>query len=117
MSRRSEKVASLLKEVVSEIIVHNLKDPVFRQFISITDVKIGEDLKKATFYFRVYQGDEKQIETALNKAKGYIKKLIAEKIVIKFIPDIEFKPDDTLEKEKRMEELFQKIAKMKGSGQ
>ena len=82
MSRRSEKVASLLKEVVSEIIIHNLKDPVFKQFISITDVKIGEDLKKATFYFRVYQGDEKQIETALNKAKGYIKKLIAEKIVI-----------------------------------
>lgn len=49
MSYRSKKVASLLQEVVSEIIMHELNDPIFRQLITITEVKIGEDLKKQLF--------------------------------------------------------------------
>ncbi|WP_038055585.1 30S ribosome-binding factor RbfA [Thermodesulfobacterium hydrogeniphilum] len=113
MAHRPEKIASLLKKVISEIIIYELNDPIFQQFISITDVKIGSDLKKAIVYFRVYGDQTEEVEKALNKAKGYIKKLIGEKIIIKFIPDIEFKPDDKEEKEKRLEELFAKISKTK----
>lgn len=113
MSYRSKKVASLLQEVVSEIIMHELNDPIFRQLITITEVKIGEDLKKAIIYFRVYKGETQEVEKALNKAKGYIKKLMGEKITIKFMPDIEFRLDDRIEKEKKLEELFAKISKVK----
>jgi ribosome-binding factor A len=111
MSYRSKKVASLLQEVISEIVMHELNDPVFNQFISITEVKIGEDLKKAIIYFTVYQGNTEEVEKALNKAKGYIKKLMGEKITLKYIPDIEFRRDDRAEKEKRLDELFAKISK------
>ncbi len=113
MAYRPEKVASLLQKVISEIIMHELNDPVFQKFISITDVKMGSDLKKAIVYFRVYGNQTDEVEKALNKAKGYIKKLIGKKIIIKFIPDIEFRPDDKEEKEKRLEELFAQISKTK----
>jgi len=113
MSYRSKKVASLLQEVVSEIIMHELNDPIFRQLITITEVKIGDDLKKAIIYFRVYKGKTEEVGKALNKAKGYIKKLMGEKITIKFMPDIEFRLDDRIEKEKKLEELFAKISKVK----
>ena len=69
MSRRSEKVASLLKEVVSEIIIHNLKDPVFKQFISITDVKIGEDLKKQLFTLGFIREMKSKLKLLLTKPK------------------------------------------------
>jgi len=110
MKYRAKKLASLIQREVTEIIMNELRDPTFKQFISITDVKVEGDLKKAIIYFRVFGGDEKQVEDALAKAKGYIKKLLSERLVIKFMPDIEFKLDDSVEKEKRLEELFKKIA-------
>ncbi|NPA39551.1 MAG: 30S ribosome-binding factor RbfA [Thermodesulfobacteria bacterium] len=113
MRYRAEKLASLIQREITDIIMNELRDPVFKQFISITEVKLEADLRKAIVYFRVYGGDEKQVEKALSKAKGYIKKLLGERIVVKFMPDIEFRLDDRVEKEKRLEELFAKIAKSK----
>jgi len=112
MSHRPEKVASLIQEVVSEIILKDLKDPIFNQIITITEVKIGNDLSKATIYFRTFGDvDVKEVEKALNKAKGYIKKLLGERIVIKFMPELEFKVDDREEKERRLNDLFSQISK------
>jgi len=110
MSHRSKKVASLLQEVISEIIMYELNNPVFKQLITLTEVRIGDDLKKAIVYFTVYKGDTEEVEKALNKAKGYIKKLLGEKITLKFLPDIEFRKDDRLEKEKKLDALFAKIS-------
>jgi ribosome-binding factor A len=46
MSRRAERVASLLQDLLSEIIMFELNDPIFKKFISITEIKIGDDLRK-----------------------------------------------------------------------
>jgi len=109
MSRRPEKVARLLKEEISKIILHELNDPILKNIITITDVKLGSDLKKATVYFRVFGADPSEVEKALKKSKGYIKKLLSQKITIKFLPDLEFLQDTSEEREKRLEELFEKI--------
>ncbi len=109
MSRRPEKVASLLREVLSEILLHELNDPVLKNIITITDVKIGSDLKKATVYFRVFGADPSEVERALKRSKGYIKRLLSQKITIKFLPDLEFERDTSEEREKRLDELFEKI--------
>lgn len=113
MTRRTEKVASLLREAISEILLYDLRNPIFKNIISITDVKIGADLRKAVIYFRVYSADPKEVETALNQSKGYIKRLLSQKITLKFMPDIEFRVDTTEEQERRLIELFDKI---KGAG-
>lgn len=111
MSRRSEKVASLLREAISEIIMYELHDPIFKNIISITGIKIGSDLKRAIIFFRVFENDPKEVESALNRSKGYIKRLLSEKITLKFMPEIEFKIDTTDEEERRLIELFEKIKK------
>lgn len=110
MSYRPKKVASLIKKVISEIIMHELNNPIFKQLITITEVEIKDDLKKAVIYFTVYKGDIEEVERALNKAKGYIKKLLGERIILKFMPDIEFRKDNRWEKEKKLNELFLKIS-------
>lgn len=109
MSRRPEKVASLLKEVISEIILYELNDPVLKNIISITEVRIGSDLKKAIVYFRVFGADPSEVEKALKRSKGYIKKLLSQKITMKFLPDLEFERDTSEETERRLDELFKKI--------
>ncbi len=117
MTRRSEKVASLLREAISEILLHELRNPVFKNIISITDVKIGGDLRKAVIYFRVFSADPKEVETALNQSKGFIKRLLSQKITLKFMPDIEFRIDRTEEEERRLLELFDKIRGEKEGGE
>lgn len=111
MTRRSEKVASLLREALSEIILYELNNPLFKNFLSITEIRIGGDLRKATVYFRVFSADPKEVENALNQSKGYIKKLLSEKITLKFMPDIEFKIDTSEEEERRLLELLERIKK------
>lgn len=117
MTRRSEKVASLLRETISEILLHELRNPVFKNIISITDVKIGADLRKATIYFRVFSADPKEVENALNQSKGYIKRLLSQKITLKYMPDIEFRIDNKEEEERRLIELFEKIKGERASGE
>ena len=114
MSYRPEKVGSLLQQVITEILMYELNDPIFKQFITITEVKIGGDLRKAVVFFRVY-GDTapNEVQKALNRAKGYIKKLIGEKITIRYMPDLEFRLDDREEKEKQLNMLFDKISRIK----
>lgn len=109
MTRRTEKVASLLKEAITEILMYDLNNPLFKNIITITDIKLGADLKRAVVFFRVFAADPKEIEEALNHSKGYIKKLLSEKITLKFMPDLEFKIDTTEEQERRLLELFEKI--------
>ncbi|QER42048.1 30S ribosome-binding factor RbfA [Thermodesulfobacterium sp. TA1] len=117
MSYRPEKVGSLLQEVITEILMYDLSDPVFKQLITITEVKIGGDLRKAVVFFRVYgEIPAEEVKEAFNRAKGYIKKLIGEKITLKYMPDLEFKLDDREEKERQLDSLFAKISKSKGDG-
>jgi len=109
MSRRPEKVASLLREVLSEILLYELNDPALKNILAITEVKIGQDLRKAVVYFRVFQADPEEVLKALLRSKGYIKRLLSQKISLKFMPEIEFQLDRREEEEKRLDELFEKI--------
>jgi len=110
-TRRPQKLASFIKEEVSQILMYELDDPVFKNFISITDVKVSGDLKRAQIFFRVFQGDPEEVKTALQKAKGYIRKLLAERLNIRFVPEIDFEIDKTFEEEQRLLELLNRIKK------
>jgi ribosome-binding factor A len=113
--RRPQKVASFIKEEVSQILMYELDDPVFKNFISITDVKVSGDLRRAQIFFRVFQGDPEEVKQALDKAKGYIRKLLAERMNIRFVPEISFEVDRSFEEEQRLAELFRRIKKEEGN--
>ncbi len=111
MTRRAERVASLLREALSEILLFDLNNPIFRNIISITNIKVREDLKRVTIFFRVYKEDPQKVKSALDSSLGYIKKLLGQKITLKFMPEIEFQIDTSEEEERRLIELFEKIKK------
>ena len=51
--RRQEKMARVIKEAVSDIINNHLQDPRIEGFISVTEVKIEPDLKKADVFLSI----------------------------------------------------------------
>ena len=62
MYKRSEKVAEAIHEMVSELIIKGLKDPRIG-FVTITGVKVTDDLRLATIYFTVIGSEDEKSAT------------------------------------------------------
>ncbi|MCM2358122.1 MAG: ribosome-binding factor A [Geobacteraceae bacterium] len=110
MYKRSEKVAEAIHEMVSELLVKGLKDPRIG-FVTITGVKVTDDLHLATVYFSVIGSDEekKATEAGLNSARGYIRKELGKSLRMRYIPDITFRYDESVEYGSRIESLLKEI--------
>jgi ribosome-binding factor A len=115
---RPERVQEALRQEVSSIVHDELKDPRLG-FITITRVALTKDLRYARIYFSVL-GTESQKKRALyglRSAKGFIKNLISERIKLKFMPEIEFKIDDSLDHAKHVLDLIEHLKKERESGE
>lgn len=109
ISMRAERVASLLEKEISYIVSQELKDPRLG-FVTITKVFLTADLKEATVYFSTL-GDKVQDLNTLQQAKGYIKTMLARRIRLRFIPNLQFRFDNSYEYGQRIDDLFKKISK------
>ena len=110
MYKRSEKVAEAIHEMVSELLVKGLKDPRIG-FVTITGVKVTDDLHLATIYFTVIGSEEEKIATekGLNSARGFIRKEMGRNLRMRYVPDIVFRYDESVEYGNRIESLLKEI--------
>jgi ribosome-binding factor A len=116
MYKRSDKVAEAIHEMVSELLIKGLKDPRIG-FVTITGVKVTDDLHLATIFFTVIGSEEEKSATGkgLNSARGYIRKEMGRNLRMRYIPDIVFKYDESVEYGSRIESLLREIV-VKGEG-
>lgn len=110
--KRIDRLNSLLKEVISEVIRKEVKNPHVNEFITVTRVDITPDLRYAKVYISVIGSETEKQETvaALNSAAGFIAVNASKKIVLRYFPSLTFKLDDSVEKQMRIEELLHKIS-------
>lgn len=110
MFKRSEKVAEAVHEEVSRLLVKGIKDPRVG-FVTITGVKVTDDLHLATIYFTVVGSDEerKGTEAGLNSAKGFIRKELGKALRMRYTPDLMFRYDETIEYGSRIEGILKQI--------
>lgn len=112
--QRPERVQEALRQEISKIVQGELKDPRLG-FITITKVELTKDLRYAKVYFSVF-GEMKDKTLALkglNSAKGFIKGLIADRIKLRFVPEVAFRIDESLEHTKGIYDILDKIKKEK----
>jgi ribosome-binding factor A len=110
MHSRQDKVAEVLKREISNIIQNELKDPRLG-FITITRVNLSKDLKYAQIYFSVLSGEEEKDRTieGLNSSTGFIRKLISERLKLRFTPEISFKFDRSVEYSIKLQQELDRI--------
>ena len=114
MGVRPERVANAIRREISNMIQEDLRDPRIG-FTTITKVEITPDLRVAKVYYTVL-GDvktKKSTETAFKNASGFIKGLIGDRLKLRFVPEIIFKMDKSVEHQARIDELINKIHKEK----
>jgi ribosome-binding factor A len=110
MSKRSEKVAEAIQKIVSELILRGLKDPRIG-FVTITGVKMTDDLSIGKVYYSVVGSEEEKKEShaGLKSAAGFIRKEVGAQLKLRHVPEIHFKFDDTLERANNIERLLRQI--------
>jgi ribosome-binding factor A len=110
---RSERVGGLIQKVLSEILKKDIRDPRLKM-TTITEVEVSRDLKLARIYFTAPGGKQEKdkVLKGFNSARGYIKRILAHEIDLKYMPDIKFFYDDSLEYGAHIDELI-KLTKIK----
>jgi ribosome-binding factor A len=109
MSYRIDKVENLIKEEISLIFLHKLSH-VDLGFITITNVRVSPDLKLAKIYLSVFEKEKRELVLSkIEDKKGFIRSELAHSIRIKFIPELKFFIDDTLDYVEKIEGLIKKI--------
>ncbi len=104
---RQEKIAEAIRQEASVIIHDKLKDPRLG-FVTITSVEIAHDLRFAKIFFSVLGNDlaYKKTKEALNSSLGYVRKLIAQRLSLRFAPEIAFYEDRSTEYSVRIDEVL-----------
>jgi len=79
--------------------------------ITITEVRITNDLSFMTIYYTFYEGKEENYQKALEDCKGYLRSELAKKLKARKMPELIFKRDSSLDYGNRIEELLASIKK------
>ena len=107
ISYRMRRVNEALKEVLSEAISGELKDPRIG-FVTITAVQATSDLKYAKVFFSVLgKGAQKDATLqGLRSAEGFLQGIINEELHLKRIPALQFIYDDAVDQGMKIEAML-----------
>ena len=107
--RRLERVNSLLKEVISQIIRSEVKNPHIPELLTVTEVQVTRDLHFAKVFVSVIGGDKEKAIKALQSAAGFIAVKASKEVVLRYFPELRFILDESVEKQMRIESVIDEI--------
>lgn len=112
MSHRLERVNSLIREELSEMLRRDIKDPRLGTFVSITGVVTSPDLKNATIYVSYFGSNEEKQGTikALVSATGFFHHELVKRLDMRHVPDLHFQWDDSIERGARLLHLIDEVS-------
>ena len=109
-SRRLEKAAAAIREVVSMAILAELKDPRVRD-VTVTFVEVSPDLRHAKVHVSVMgdEGRQKLTLRGLQSAAGFLQAKIAERIDIRYTPKLRFLLDQGVKRSIAVARILQEV--------
>lgn len=96
---RSSRIAQELQKKIACIIKYSLKDPRINIITTVSEVKVSKDLSHSQIFVSFLNIENKskikEMLILLNKASGYIRKLLCKKMKLRIIPNMIFYHDDS----------------------
>jgi ribosome-binding factor A len=111
MTKRTERLNSLLKQVIAEVLRKDVDNPKLSGLITVTSVDISPDLHHAKVFVSVMASAKEQTEILqlLQSAAGFIGINASKKIVLRYFPSLLFKLDSSIEHQMRIHTLLEQI--------
>jgi ribosome-binding factor A len=108
-SQRQRRVAEAIRHALAELFErHDLREPALRDVsITVTEVRISPDLRRATAYVTPFAGGEVgEVLAGLGRARAYLRAQVARRVSLRFAPELEFEPDTSFDQATRIESLL-----------
>ncbi|MBN1997723.1 30S ribosome-binding factor RbfA [candidate division KSB1 bacterium] len=108
--KRADRVSALIKHETSQIIIRELQDPDIG-FVTITKVKMSRDLRFAKIYYSVLGGKDQQEKAtaALSRSLKFIRGELGHRLNLRYVPEIRFYYDDSIEYADHIDKLLKKL--------
>lgn len=111
---RRERLAEAMREVLSELLLTEIKDPRLAGVV-ISAVELSGDLKMARAYFSIFGDDERERQAAdgLQQARGFLRHESGRRMRIHNPPELEFRRDKGFERADRIQRILDEITGQK----
>ncbi len=112
MSRRVERLNSLLRQEICDLLRRGVKDPRLGGFVTVTQVSISPDLRHARILISVIGSEEekKTVLQALTSASGFLRKEIGNRLRMRYSPELSFRYDDSIDQGAQVLQLISQMA-------
>ena len=105
--RRAERVGHLIQQELGSLLVNGVTDTRIG-FVTVTEVRLSDDLRSARVYVSVYGTPEQRQDAldGLRDAAGFLRREVGRRVHVKFTPTLSFELDTTLDRAERLEALL-----------
>jgi len=110
--KRADKVADLIKAEISDILLKQINDPQVQK-VTVTGVKVTDDLRQARVFFIRMGENACSDETmeGLHRAAGFLRRELGKRLRLRYVPEIKFTFDESFEYGDRINRLLAEIEK------
>jgi ribosome-binding factor A len=111
MSQRTERIADLLRVELATLVRREMRDPRVR-LVTIVEVQVSPDLRHARVHVSALGGesDRAAAVTALDRAQGFLRRELAQRLDLRTTPELTFELDRTAERGQRISDLLAEVA-------
>lgn len=107
---RLGRIEEEYKKELSQIISYELKNPNVTGLISVTKVKVSNDLKYAKVFISILNSkSDKETLAGLKKSSGFIRSELARRVNLRNTPELVFELDDSLEYGAKIDTILKEI--------
>jgi ribosome-binding factor A len=112
MNRRLQRLAGLLQQELSELLLREVKDPRLTRLVSITRIVISADLRHARVYVSIMGSEEEKVSTleGLTAAAPFLRRELNSRVALRRIPELSFRRDDSLEQGSHVFDLLKQLS-------
>lgn len=105
MASRARKLEEHLRQELAEVLWREVRDPRVAG-VTLTAVKAGRDLEHAVVYFTVLESQPVEIEQILNKAAGFLRTQMAQRLQLRTVPKLVFRYDESIARGAHLSQLI-----------
>ena len=112
MTHRIERVNSLIRHEVSELLRRQVKDPRLGSIVIVTEVSTSHDLRHAKVFVSQIGSEQEKQETlnTLAAASGFFRNELSKRLRLRRIPELSFQWDNSIERGAHLLELIDKVS-------
>ena len=110
--KRADRVGDQIKAEIADILVRRIKDPRIG-FVTVTAVEVTDDLRSAKIFVSILEEASTREKTlrGLMKASGFIRTELGKRLRLKFLPQLSFHLDQSVQKAAHVLQLLEELKK------